>query len=174
MIRWKLIKETANRLLSEANISSPPVELEVLLEQQGVSLTSAPAEEQISGFLLRRAGEVPVIGFNSSLPRVRQRFIIAHELGHLLLHNKSGLHVDRSLVRLGGQAKSDVVDEEEVEANRFAAELLMPEKLIREEVRMIGRAAVDDDPVIDLLAQKYNVSRQAMTIRLTSLEVIQV
>lgn len=173
MIRWKLIKETASRLLSEANISSSPVELEVVLENQGVSLTSAPAEEQISGFLLRRAGEVPVIGVNSALPRVRQRFIIAHELGHLLLHNKSGLHVDRSLVRLYGYAKSDVVDEDEVEANRFAAELLIPEDLIRDDVRMIGHVAVDDDPVINLLAQKYNVSRQAMTIRLTSLGVIQ-
>jgi Zn-dependent peptidase ImmA (M78 family) len=172
MIRWKLIKETACRLLSEANISSPPVDLEVVIEKQGVKLASAPAEEQFSGFLLRRAGELPVIGFNSALPRVRQRFIVAHELGHLLLHGKTGLHVDRSLVRLGGE-KADTPDEDETEANRFAAELLMPEEWIREDARLIGRAAVDDDPVISQLAQKYNVSKQAMTIRLTSLGVIQ-
>lgn len=172
MIRWKLIKETATRLLDEANVSSPPVVLGVILEKQGASLTSAPTDEHVSGFLLRHPGEAPVIGFNSALPVVRQRFIVAHELGHLLLHGKTGLHVDRSLVRLEGE-KANVPDEDEIEANRFAAELLMPEEWIREDARLIGRMAVDDDPLIGHLAQKYRVSKQAMTIRLTSIGLIQ-
>jgi len=172
MIRWKLIKENATRLLNEANVSASPVVLRVLLENQGVSLASAPAEEHLSGFLLRHPGEAPVIGFNSALPVVRQRFIVAHELGHLLLHGKTGLHVDRSLVRLEG-VKTDAPDEDEIEANPFPAELSMPEKWIREDAGLIGPAAVDDNPVIGHLAQKYRVSKQAMTIRLTSLGLIQ-
>lgn len=172
MIRWKLIKETAKRLLVEANVSSPPIVLEVLLERQGVLLAGAPAEEHVSGFLLRRVGEAPVIGFNSALPPVRQRFIVAHELGHLLLHHKSGLHVDRSVVKDKGDA-TDAPDEEEVEANRFAAELLMPEHWIRQESGISRYSSYDDDPVIGRLAQRYMVSRQAMTIRLTSLGLIQ-
>ncbi len=173
MIRWKLIKETAGRVLGELKISTPPIELDEVLKREGVALTSAPADERISGFLLRRVGEAPVIGFNASLPSFRQRFIIAHELGHLLLHNKTGLHVDRSLVRLEHREKSDPADEDEVEANRFAAELLMPEEFIRGDLDGNGRAAVEQGEVIGHLAQKYGVSKQAMTIRLTSLGLIQ-
>jgi hypothetical protein len=45
----------------------------------------------------------------------------------------------------------------------------MPEEWIREDARLIGCAALDDDPVIGQLVQNYKVSKQAMTIRLTSL-----
>lgn len=173
MIRWKLIGETAAKVLSEAKVHAPPVKLSGLLLQQGVSLTSAPAEDHLSGFVLKKSGSKPVIGFNSELPPVRQRFVIAHELGHLLLHNKNGLHVDRSPAKHDGGVNADGLDEDEVEANRFAAEILMPEPWIREEVKMIGHPAVDDDPLIGLLAKKYMVSLQAMTIRLTSLGLIQ-
>lgn len=41
-----------------------------------------------------------------------------------------------------------MADEDEIEANRFAAEQLMPEERIREDARLTGCAAVDDDPVI--------------------------
>lgn len=173
MIRWKFIKDTAGRVLAGSEISAPPIDLNDVLRREGVALTSAPADEHISGFLLRRAGEAPVIGFNSSLPGVRQRFVVAHELGHLLLHHQTGLHVDRSLVRLEHREKSDPADEDEVEANRFAAELLMPEEFIRGDLDRIGRAAVEQGEAISHLAKRYQVSRQAMTIRLTSLGLIQ-
>lgn len=172
MIRWKLIKDTASKLLEDAGITAPPVAIEVLVKGQGVSLTSAQGDDHISGFLLRTTGSAPVIGSNSNHQTVRQRFIIAHELGHFLLHAKSGLHVDRSYARLEGRKVGEVIDEDEIEANRFAAEILMPEDFLRADLVEMGQVSADDDLAISRLAKRYNVSKQAMTIRITSLGMI--
>lgn len=172
MIRWKLVKETANRLLTEANITSAPIDIESIIKKQGVKLGCAPAEDHINGFILRRVGSATVIGFNSNLKEVRQRFIMAHELGHLVLHSQSGLHVDRSNIREHGANTEKQAYEEEIEANRFAAEILMPEDFIRADLQGVRTLSADDDTKITELAAKYNVSRQAMTIRLTHLDLI--
>ena len=57
---------------------------------------------------------------NTNHPAVRQRFTLAHELGHAVLHHGSK-HID---YRRNFSAPDDP---REVEANKFAAELLMPE-----------------------------------------------
>jgi Zn-dependent peptidase ImmA (M78 family) len=61
-------------------------------------------------------------------PEVR-RFTIAHELGHAVLHDQSGLHRDRPT---DGTRKANFRDQREVEADLFASLYLLPEKLIKE------------------------------------------
>lgn len=87
----------------------------------------------------------------------RQRFTIAHELGHKVLH---GVEKDRETPP---DFMSDSHDPDEVEANRFAAELLMPEDYVR--------AAVDVRGIKNLakLAGLFLVSTGAMKWRLTNL-----
>jgi Zn-dependent peptidase ImmA (M78 family) len=172
MIRWKLIKDTANKLLLDAGITAPPVAIEALVKGQGALLTSAPGDDHITGFLLRTPGSAPVIGFNSNHLAVRQRFIVAHELGHLLLHAKSGLHVDRSFATSEGQKIEERIDEDEIEANRFAAEILMPEEFLRADLAGLGPLDAEHNDTIAALAERYRVSKQAMTIRLTSVDLI--
>lgn len=172
MIRWKLIKETTNRLLQDAGITEPPVDIEALVSQQGALLTSAPSENDVSGFLLRTSGSAPVIGVNASHHLVRQRFTIAHELGHLLLHATTELHIDQVVLKMRDKRAGKDVDEDEMEANRFAAEILVPEKFLRTDLESLGPVNADDDDAISHLANRYKVSRQAMTIRLTSLGLI--
>ena len=172
MIRWKLIKETAKKMLNEAGIFEPPVAIETLAEQQGAMLTSAPNNDDVSGFILRAPGAATVIGVNSSHHPVRQRFTIAHELGHLLLHAKTELHVDRVVVKMRDRRGREGIDEDEIEANRFAAEILMPEEFLRVDLEELGPVTADDDHAISRLAKRYKVSKQAMTIRLTSLGLI--
>jgi Zn-dependent peptidase ImmA (M78 family) len=109
---------------------------------------------------------------NSSHPIQRQRFTIAHEIGHLLLHADENLHVDRNFpigLRSGISSKS--VDANEIEANQFAAALLMPADFIAEDIKpFIG---TDVMFAIRKLAQQYRVSEQAMSIRLSTLHYVE-
>jgi Zn-dependent peptidase ImmA (M78 family) len=57
-------------------------------------------------------------------------------------------------------------DPDEVEANRFAAELLMPYHMLGDELK---RVDVEDENEIKRVAQEYQVSVQAMTIRVSAL-----
>lgn len=88
-------------------------------------------------------------------PLVRQRFTVAHELGHLLLHDVSKGHVDVFTPGL----PADVMERE---ANVFAAKLLMPEWMIRPAVDQVGAD-------VAVLAKRFVVSESAMELRLRAL-----
>lgn len=125
---------------------------------------------QLSGFAFHKDGS-RIIGVNSNESERRQRFTIAHELGHLFLHNSKTVNYDKGGVMMfRDNHSSSGSDIKEIEANRFAAELLMPERSIRKDTTELGAFdLVNDTGVIATLAEKYNVSEQAMSIRLTTL-----
>jgi len=116
-----------------------------------------------------------VIGVNSEHSRTRQRFTIAHELGHLLLHADEEFHIDekRPLARRD-DVSSQATDAREIEANQFAAELLMPKALVGASVEALIEAdpEISVEEAIDELANAYRVSTLAMTHRLTNLKII--
>ena len=110
-----------------------------------------------------------IIGVNKDHAPVRQRFTIGHEIGHLLLHDHDEVHVDRDFrVRMRSGASSQGTDRDEMEANRFAAELLMPLRLLRDDVESCEFDLTDDDELRSL-ARRYGVSSQALAIRLNAL-----
>jgi Zn-dependent peptidase ImmA (M78 family) len=78
---------------------------------------------------------------------VQQRFTLAHELGHVLMHAGSGLHRDRAV---DGSSSQRSLPPYEREANQFAAAFLMPAKLVREEFTRRFRT---DDFVLDTAAR---------------------
>ena len=104
-----------------------PLAVEEIARARGIEVVFDPLEstEDMSGFYLRD-GDRRVIGVNSAHPRVRQRFTIAHELGHALLHDVQGLHLDQAF-KFRDSRSAMAVDPEEMDANAFAAALLMPE-----------------------------------------------
>ena len=81
-------------------------------------------------------------------PPARRRFTIAHEIGHHLLHSDGATVMCRPIDV--GQA-DDTNRAREREANRFAAELLMPEALLREYADREGA-----DPIA--LSERFDVS----------------
>lgn len=97
-----------------------------------------------------------IIIVNPSDSLNRQRFTVAHELGHALLH-KEGVH-ERSDVRLTSYKKH------ETEANKFAAALLMPSDQVL--------TAVNLGKNLKELAELFGVSQTAMRIRLETLGLI--
>ena len=166
--RYSRIVREASELLARANVSSPPVPVEKIAALVGAKITVSNFENEISGLLLRRNHSI-VIGVASEQSEARQRFTIAHEIGHLLLHEGEELHVDTNFrVNLRSSASSKADDVNEIEANAFAAALLMPEEFLKKDVARL-RFDVEDSEQIDELATKYAVSGQAMTFRLMNL-----
>src|SRR5215472_1062389 len=91
--------------------------------------------------MLFRDGTHQVIGVNSAHPHVRQRFTISHELGHRALHPGRELILDVPVrVNMRNKTSSMASDFEEIEANAYAAALLMPEQMVREELGRLPRS----------------------------------
>ena len=171
--RYALARKKATNLLQEAKIVAPPVPVEKLAKLKGAVVRYEPFQGQMSGLLYKsKAIDQAIIGVNALDPGFRQRFTIAHELGHLLLHEDTDLQVDQhAFLAFRNLKSSSTNDPKEVEANQFAATLLMPEELLRQCVLDL-EGDRDLENSISKLAQQFGVSEQAMTIRLTSLHWI--
>ncbi len=169
----KEIEERAYELLGKLNVSSSPVPVEELARELGIRVHYEPFDGDLSGVLLRDQDRT-IIGINSRHATVRQRFTVAHELGHFLLHTGNKVHVDREFrVNFRDTTHNTGSASEEMEANRFAAALLMPESLMREAFRRKTTNGFDplgdhdeSDEVIQKLAREFKVSYQALLIRL--------
>lgn len=160
--RFALIKRTVNSLLLENHIFDPPVPVEQIAEDAGIEVRYGDLGE-ISGLLARKPGAT-IIGVNVGQPEVRQRFTIAHELGHFLLHEGLGEHADRDYrINFRDSSSSEASNVLEIEANFFAANLLMPEHFLEEDD---AEEVIEDDLGVARLAMRYDVSRHAMSLRL--------
>lgn len=169
-VRRKRVEELAAEVLRASNVTKPPVPIETIARHHGLVVRSQPLQSDLSGFLYRDDRQ-PVVGVNSSHRMVRRRFTIAHELGHFLLHQSHKLRVDRSvLARLRGSTAEDTIDVDEVEANRFAAAVLMPTELLKGDLAQLRPMDIlHDEDDIKTLARRYGVSAQALLLRLDDL-----
>ena len=169
--RYALAKRRADELLREAGIRRAPVPVEKLVrfvDAKVVFRSFSGHSGQISGIVHRNANGTAVIGINSKERHERQRFTIAHELGHLLLHVNEDLHIDRNFpIGLRSGASRSGTEENEIEANQFAAALLMPPHFLAKDIAPL--VGTDVIVAIEKLAAKYEVSEQAMSVRLSTL-----
>lgn len=136
-----------------------PVKLSALARAFGVPIRASTLPAGISGEI-RPDGHQFAIKVNRHDGSRRQRFTIAHELAHFLLHrDQIGKGItDDALYR------SSLSDSREAEANRLAADILMPELLVAEELAAARRQGIDD--LAGYLADRFDVSEAAMKIRL--------
>ena len=176
-IRRKYIRGLVEQLLAKFSVSRAPVPVEKFAMSLGAKVCRTPADDDdLSGFMYRdRQAGTCVIGVNGAHPFNRQRFTIGHELGHFLLHDQDGVHVDRRFqVKMRNRASSEGTDIEELEANLFAAEVLMPASLLEGDLERIDIVDLEDEEVVAKLAHRYKVSTQAMTFRLAYLGYLQI
>jgi Zn-dependent peptidase ImmA (M78 family) len=124
---------------------------------------------------VRDKGKRALIGANKSHHPNRQRFTIGTNL-HYLLHAGHTVHLDEGrvafTVNLRNSESSKGEDNDEREANLFAAELLMPAKFLREDLEGLELDLLEDNKFLADLAKKYTVSLHALTFRLTYLRYI--
>lgn len=167
-------EQIAERFLQEQGIDKPPVSVERLARDLGIQVLYEPFEGEVSGMLVQeQENGPPIIVVNSLNVPVRQRFTVAHELGHHLLHG-SGVYVDRPLAVTFRDPRSGLaIDPEEIAANQFAASILMPRRwVIRDVDRVLERQrGISGEELIERLAKDYRVSRQAMEFRMANLGI---
>lgn len=174
----KIIK-AVNKILEEQQINEVPIPVERVSENLGARLVYQQFEGKgnISG-ILYTDDENTIIGINSTNSKNRQRFSIAHEIGHLLLHQqKKSLFVDKTLrVKFRDKKSNLAVDKDEIAANAFAEELLMPKNFIMKEVEKYVKDkeedSIDIQKFIDHMTKKFQVSPLAMGYRLINIGVL--
>jgi Zn-dependent peptidase ImmA (M78 family) len=126
----------------------------------GINVYKTELENTLSGMLAKvRPGVDPDIFLNSEHAPVRQRFTCAHELGHYFAM-QSGSEGPDTYIHRRDAVSACGIDSEEIFANRFAAELLMPAA----EVRRLRSLGVDEFE----MARRFNVSLDAIRIRLSN------
>jgi Zn-dependent peptidase ImmA (M78 family) len=154
--------------MEKLRLTDAPIPVEKIAANLDVEVRFEPLEGGLSGMLYRAQEGRVVLGVNSTHALVRQRFTIAHELGHFLLHRDT-LHVDGLVHR--DEMSSRAIDTREIEANAFAAELLMPRHLLLQRVmELLPKSGVADPArLVSQLARTFAVSEQAMEYRLANL-----
>ena len=152
--QWEILNEARDRV---------PVPVKSLPAMLGLELRAAFLNSGISG-MLEKKDDSFLLTVNATDPDTRQRFTLAHELGHYMLHRHlvgDGLDDDRAYrsTEVGKYHNTLIGPKEETEANKFAANLLMPREAInRERIRL-------NDNVSDM-ARLFGVSEHAMSIRM--------
>jgi Zn-dependent peptidase ImmA (M78 family) len=165
------VKQAARKILGRYGYGVP-IDIEAIVKAEGILLQKENLEAEVSGMLVIKESQT-IIAINEKHALTRQRFTIAHEFGHYVLHRSlSNVFFDESLVFFRDRESTTGTKYQEIEANNFAAELLM----LRKHLALKPLDAFDeaDNSGICQLAQEFGVSTQALTIRLTKLGLITV
>lgn len=109
-----------------AGLEMPPVDVFSVAQRLGAEARVLDLAPDVSSILYRE-GDRKVFVLTAAHSRVRQRFTVSHEIGHLMLHKGDQVHVDQGFrINLRDPRAASADDVEEIEANAFAASLLMP------------------------------------------------
>lgn len=171
----KMIEQKANKILEMLQIQEMPTPLGLIAENYNILIQEEELEGDLSGMLLRDVDNT-IIGVNSRHHNHRKRFTIAHELGHFILHKGNPVHIDRTFrVNFRDKNSSLANNIDEIEANAFAAALLMPEKKVKQVVNKKLREGIDieDSEELQNIADMFQVSKQALLIRLFKLGLVE-
>ena len=158
--------ELAAREYIPNGLDRAPLDVRALCAARALTVVDKALDDELSGMALID-GDSRFIVVNSRHHLHRQRFTIAHELGHHAMHSdylRTNIHVDKSILRRD-PLSAEGVDIREIEANAFAAELLMPRSL------MGSFTSLDlaDDRALRIVAKQFGVSQAAFTYRLMNL-----
>jgi Zn-dependent peptidase ImmA (M78 family) len=167
------VEEQAMRMLARSGIRRAPVPVESIARAAGLDVRYAPTTDDVSGALIQQGGAA-IIAVNSAHHDNRQRFTIAHELGHFILHKRAKPFFDDDFsIDFRNAVSSEASERREIEANGFAAALLMPKDFLRKDMLRLSLEGSDEpELIVQSLAVRYKVSRRAMELRLANLGYI--
>lgn len=143
----------------------------VLKQHEDLKIYYTVLEDDDSGAILFKDGEYSIL-INTNKPVSRQNFTVGHELGHYFLHkddiqrasaiidDDDSLDGHKILYRRDDESNKRL----EIEANNFAASLLMPADLVRQ--------AWQATQSVEECARIFSVSVVAMSVRLTKLKLL--
>lgn len=145
-----------------------PRELFRVAESLGaVVFESVDMPDEKSGYVKRdKDNGSAVIVLNNNHTKVRKRFTLAHEIGHLVYRENIPALKDKAFIAHRDENSTTGQDPEERFANKFAAELLMPE----EEIKTLRNL----DASFETMRRRFFVSNEALKTRLQSLGIVDV
>lgn len=170
MLTKKFIRDKAREILNEFEVQGPPVPIREIVEGHALKVEEFMGPDNEDGALIpqRRC-----IRLNTRKPQTRQRFTLAHELGHWVLYHQPRVteeHRELDGIRDNREDFEVSLDSmrphkvREREANIFAAELLMPASWLKadwKKTKDMGQ-----------LTKKYQVSEQALWIRAEEVGIV--
>lgn len=159
MLLWESARQEAKRLRSVVEPGSFGLDnLVKMANMLGARVWVQPLEPDVSGFVLKEKDTAPEVFINSLETPQRQRFTLAHEIGHLIERTAIASDDDYSFI---DYRKSENYDLHEFYADEFAGALLMPAPELLQVVRNNGEYAA---------AEHFGVSVPAVRKRCERLE----
>ncbi len=143
-----------------AGITILPIDIEAVLKLYGIEVLYENMND-ISGYIEKR-GDRWFVGVNAFNSKKRQRFTMAHELGHLCLHAEK-MHGDR--VEETIYFRTNLTNRMEKEANEFASNILIPKDSLYLHINKGTNKLTD-------LADIFDVSLDAMRYKAYTLRLI--
>lgn len=163
----KEAKKAATEVLTACEINQTPKDPRKIAYTMGVEVKFISTGQKVAGGIFREKSGPTYIFINEDENRFRQRFTLAHELGH---YYKRFSENEYEFTDYRNDMSSTGTDPEEIFANHFAGCLLMPE----EEVHSLHdelKENLSENGVVIALAKKFDVSVDAMKVRLKVLDI---
>jgi Zn-dependent peptidase ImmA (M78 family) len=160
----ELIKDDGHYAIYKKFLSNGyPFDVVNFGKELGIKIVKSNFEnfnDKLSGLIIRKDGQI-IISVKAQDIEERQRFTVAHELGHFFLHQD---YLDEGLMDGAFLMIDGAVNKIESEANNFAANLLMPESLFRE---LWNNKTIS----LEKMAQSFYVSCSAIMTRAKFLKI---
>ncbi len=147
------IEEIASLAKEYIGVTEDNANLLLQMEKSGIHIVEKQVDSKTDAYSAWSANQIPIIVLGVKKSAVRRNFDLAHELGHLLMHN------NMDMLALEKEDYNRI----ENEANLFASYFLLPEKSIVKDLQKLERIS-NPDTYIELKA-KYNVSIQGLEMR---------
>jgi post-segregation antitoxin (ccd killing protein) len=152
--------EEPQRALIEQHQATVPVDLIGLARALGLEVLASTLGPGISGELRRKADGSFQIRVNRHDAKKRQRFTVAHEIAHFLLHrDEVGDGIEDDVLY-----RSRLSNPIEAQANRLASDILMPEQQVRNMFHRTSGVTLEER--LSRVSDEFGVSDAALKIRL--------
>lgn len=180
IMKWA--KKSSTEILQELNLTEPPFNPFEIAEKMGVNVKDDLDWDKVAndGMIYLDKNGNPEIWINPFKPLNRQKFTLAHELGHLVydvLPNIDKfkdpiLDTYTTMYRNGSRSHTETT------ANRFAGNLLLPVEPLADSINKLiekagGRDKISIRNIIDALSAIFEVSKDAIIVRLKQLKAVE-
>lgn len=144
------------------------IDIDVIVEEAGYKFLEEKFKDDFSGMSRSLGGGNYLIVFNTDHKwgEKFRRFTIAHELGHLTIPEHRAILDTKSLHR--SRAEYNSKDEIEIEADKFAINLLAPRNPFQKAIER----AMFNAATINLLSEQFNISTYAAALRFIELTTL--
>ena len=169
------IEQKASELLAIYNLDETPVNLYDICNRLGIKKVDIEFKKYDGDYILggiKRYNEDDIkIFVNDKDGYERQRFTIAHEIGHYYLGHLDNTDTNQFmyLERRDGYNTNNPIERQ---ANQFAAALLMNKKTIEEKFNTLREIGLSTHSIEEVLADMFGVSRQSVKYRLKNLRLV--